>query len=154
MTRLPLVLAVVLASATVAGCGGSNSAASSTTTARPRVRRLTFHVVEHDRSLKQTGNTVTIVNDLLSHGKRIGTGQVDCVLSGRGALALCTGAATLPEGQILSDASLRIPPPVGTSIDAIVGGTGAYATARGTIDLTRHSPGGDTDVTFHVILDA
>jgi len=117
------------------------------------VHTITTSVVEHDLAIKQSGNTVTVVNELLSNGKKIGTGQVDCVLAGRAGLGLCTGAATLPQGQIVSAASLPVPPPIGTSTDAIIGGTGRYATARGTITLSRRSLTGDTTVTFHVVLD-
>jgi hypothetical protein len=59
----------------------------------------------------------------------------------------------LPAGQVLSQARLTLPP-VGTNVDAIIGGTGAYATARGTIDLVRAKPTGDTDVTFHIHVDS
>ena len=114
---------------------------------------ITLKAVEHDLSIKQSGNTVTIVNNLLSSGKKIGEGQVVCSLSGRGAVAMCLGAAVFPQGQILSDASLTLPP-VGTNVDAIIGGTGAYATARGTIDLERASPTADTSVTFHIVVDS
>jgi hypothetical protein len=114
---------------------------------------MTISVVEHDLSIKQSGDTVTVVNELLANGKKIGTGQVNCVRSGRSRLGLCTGAATLPQGQIISAASLPVPPPIGTSTDAIVGGTGQYATARGTITLSRRSLTGDTTVTFRLVLD-
>jgi len=122
-------------------------------THQAKLRTITVKAVEHDLSIKQSGNTVTIVNNLLSNGKKIGEGQVVCFLSGRGATAICLGAAVLPKGQIVSQASLTLPP-VGTNVDAIVGGTGAYATARGTIDLVRATPTADTTVTFHVVVDS
>ena len=139
----------------VAACSTSTKTTSTPISqkAKPTVRTLTFTAVEHDLSIKQSGSAVTIVNDLMSNGKKIGEGQVDCFLSGRGAAATCLGAAVLPHGQILSQASLTLPP-VGTNVDAIVGGTGAYATARGTIDLVRATPTSDTSLTFHISVDS
>jgi len=156
MTRSTWILAAILVVAFGgAGCSSAKKATSATdsTTAKPNVRTITFKAVEHDLSLKPSGNTVTIVNNLLSNGKKIGEGQVVCFLSGRGAVAMCLGAAVFADGQILSQASLTLPP-VGTNHDAIVGGTGAYATARGTIDLERASPTADTNLTFHIVVDS
>jgi len=147
--------AVLVTASCLAGCSNSSKTAAGPTTipTRSPVHTITTSVVEHDLAIKQSGNTVTVVNGLLSNGRKIGTGQVDCVLAGRAGLGLCTGAATLPQGQIVSAASLPVPPPIGTSTDAIIGGTGRYATARGTITLSRRSLTGDTTVTFHVVLD-
>jgi hypothetical protein len=157
MTRSLRVLVALLVTAVgVAACSSSTKATStpSSATSEPSVRTITLKAVEHDISIKQSGNTVTIVNDLMSNGRKIGQGQVECFLSGRGRVAMCLGAAVLPNGQILSQASLSVPPPVGKSIDAIVGGTGTYATARGTIDLQRATLTGDTDLTFHIVVDS
>ena len=156
MTRSTCMLAALLiAAAGLAACSSATktTSAPATPTTKPGVRTITVKAVEHDLSIKQSGNTVTVVNNLLSDGKKIGEGQVVCSLSGRGAVAMCFGAAVLPEGQILSQGSLTLPP-VGRNVDAIVGGTGAYATARGTIDLVRASPTADTNVTFHVVVDS
>ena len=126
-----LLSALLLGAGGLAACSSSTKATSTpgVHTTKPSVRTITVKAVEHDLSIKQAGNTVTIVNDLLSNGRKIGEGQVVCFLSGRGAVAMCLGAASLPHGEILSQASLTLPP-VGTNVDAIVGGTGAYATAR------------------------
>ena len=156
MTRSVFVLAVVVGAAGVTACSSSTKTTSTAITppTKPSVRTITVTAVEHDLSIKQSGNTITIVNNLMSNGTKIGEGQVDCILSGRRNVALCLGAAALPNGQIVSQASLPFPPPVGASIDAIVGGTGAYATARGTITLERTTLAGDTKVTFHIVVDA
>ena len=157
MTRSLRVLVILLVGAVgVAACSSSSKAVSKLSSAAtdPSVRTITLTAIEHDISIKQSGNTVTIVNDLMSNGKKIGQGQVECFLSGRGTVAMCLGAAVLPNGQILTQASLSVPPPVGKSVDAIVGGTGAYATARGTIDLERATLTGDTDLTFHIVVDS
>ena len=115
-------------------------------------KTTTIKVVEHQTSLMPAGNTLTLTNDLLQGGKTIGTNQVACFLTGPGSSAECFAASVLPKGQILSQASITIPPPTGTTSTAIVGGTGAYSTARGTIDSVRTSDSGDTAVTFHIVL--
>jgi len=157
MTRsVHALIALLVGAVGVAACSSSTKSTSTPTSpaTTPSVRTMTLKAVEHDISIKQSGNTVTIVNDLLSNGKKIGEGQVECFLSGRGRVAMCLGAAVLPNGQILSQASLSVPPPVGKSVDAIVGGTGAYAAARGTINLQRATLTGDTDLTFHIVMDS
>ncbi len=150
-----VLVVLVIGGGGIAACGGSTktTSAPTTVTTKPSVRTITLKAVEHDLSLKESGNTVTIFNNLLSNGKKIGEGQVECFLSGRGAVAMCLGAAVFPNGQILSQASLKLPP-VGTNVDAIIGGTGKYATARGTIDLVRATPTSDTNVTFHILVDS
>lgn len=154
-SRLAFLAVLLIGTGAVAGCSSSNQTASTPRpTTRAGTRTITLHAVEHDLSIKSSGSIITIVNDLLSDGHKIGEGQVECILSGRGATGLCLGAAVLPKGQILSQARLPVPPPVGTSVDAIVGGTGDYATARGTIDLARTSLTGDTNVTFHIVVDS
>ena len=150
-----VLVAFVVGVGGMAACGSSTKTASAptTVTTTPSFHTITLQAVEHDLSLKESGNTVTIFNNLLSNGKKVGEGQVECFLSGRGAVAMCLGAAVFPDGQILSDASLKLPP-VGNNVDAIVGGTGKYAGARGTIDLVRATPTADTNVTFHIRLDS
>jgi hypothetical protein len=137
----------------LAACSSSSKATPTPATAKPSIRTITVKAVEHDLSIKRSGNSVTVVNNLMSNGKKIGEGQVECFLSGRRTTAICLGAAVLPAGQILSQASLTLPP-VGKNVDAIIGGTGAYATARGTIDLVRATATDDTNVTFHIHVDS
>jgi len=54
-----------------------------TPTTRPSGHAITLSAVEHDGSIDQSGDPLTIVNDLISNGTTIGEGQVDCILSGR-----------------------------------------------------------------------
>jgi hypothetical protein len=102
-------------------------------------------------SVKPVGNTITVTNDLTQNGQKIGTNQVGCFLTGPGPLAVCTAASILPRGQILSAASIPIPPPAGDTVTAIIGGTGAYRTAQGSIDSVRTNGGTDTTVTYHIV---
>lgn len=111
----------------------------------------TITVVEHQTSVKPAGNTITVTNDLLQNGQKTGANQVGCFLTGPGTLAVCTASSVFSKGQILSAASIAIPPPTGDTVTAIVGGTGAYGTARGTIDSVRTQGSSDANVTYHIV---
>lgn len=146
------VTAAVGAAMVVAGLLAWVTTAGATTNGRgERRREETITVIETVTSVKPAGNTVTITNDLSRNGQKVGTNQVGCFLTGPGPLAVCSAASVLPRGQILSAASITVPPPPGDTVTAIVGGTGAYSTARGTIDSVRVGGSATTTVTFHVI---
>jgi hypothetical protein len=115
-------------------------------------RLVTIHVTAHQTSVKPGTSVTTITNDLISNGQTIGSQQIACVSTGPGSLAVCTAASVLPKGQLLSEASLTIPPGPGTTVTAITGGTGAYGLARGTIDSVRTSGSTDADTTYHVVV--
>jgi hypothetical protein len=151
MTRSKLLALVVAPFAVVLLAAWSSSSGTTQRTSVP-TKAVTVKVVEHQTSLMPAGNTLTLTNDLLQNGKTIGSNQVGCFLTGPGSMAECFAASVLPKGQILSQASITIPPPTGTTVTAIVGGTGAYSTARGTIDSVRTSDTSDTTVTFHIVL--
>ena len=84
-------------------------------------------------------------------GKRNGTLNVDCVVTvgGKAGLAHCEGTFTLPDGTLEGAATTSIN---GDSVDhvAILGGTGAYEGASGTI-VSAPTKTGSND-TVHVIL--
>ena len=126
--------------------------AAATRSAPTSARQLTIRAEERNTAAKPGAGILTITNDLFQNGSMVGRNQVGCFLTGPGPLAECFAASVLPKGQILSDASITIPPPVGDSVTAIVGGTGAYAGARGTIDSVRTSDTANVEVTFHVTL--
>ncbi len=147
-TKAVVAAGVALAAGVIAWV----SAAGATNNDRhhqPR-REETMTVIESVTSVKPAGNAIAITNDLSRDGQRIGTNQVGCLLTGPGPLAVCTAASVLPGGQILSAASIAIPPPLGDTVTAIIGGTGVYSTARGTIDSVRTSGSAATTLTFHI----
>jgi allene oxide cyclase len=146
MVRSRIVVLVV-----VLGSVGLFTAAATRSTSAS-ARQLTVRAEERNQAVKASGGTLTVTQDLFQNDVMVGMNQVGCFLSGPGPQAECLASSVLPKGQILSAASITVPPPVGDSVTAIVGGTGAYAGARGTIDSVRASDTSNVEVTFHVTL--
>ena len=73
-----------------------------------------------------------------SNGKRIGSDAATCVRL-FDATSLCTGIYKLPGGQVM--VQLLQPGPTGTYDQAITGGTGRFAGARGTVTVAQQSSG-------------
>jgi hypothetical protein len=126
--------------------------AAATRSTSTSARQLTIRAEERNSAVKAAAGTLTVTQDLFQNGHMVGGNQVGCFLTGPGAQAECLASSVLPKGQILSAASIAVPPPVGDTVTAIVGGTGAYAGARGTIDSVRTSASANVEVTFHVAL--
>ena len=124
----------------VVNASGSGASPSSGTALR---------VVQKQTSLHVTGNVITITDDLFSHGRKVGRDQIACVATGPGTFYECYASSLLPNGQIEGQAAID---PITTHrfTVAIVGGTGAYRTARGTIDNVDVSKT-ETDNIFHII---
>jgi hypothetical protein len=76
------------------------------------------------------GSTITFTADATANGRPIGTSQAACVIVA-GTSAQCHGTLFTRTGQIQAQGPIDIAKP--SSTVAIVGGTGAYATARGFI---------------------
>ena len=86
-------------------------------------------------------------------GARVGRVEVLCTFTafqGEGGTALCTGDFFLPAGQVLASGFLRLTEGPGHFTIPVVGGTGAYANARGFIKL-RDLAGGNSNVEFHLL---
>lgn len=89
-------------------------------------------------------------------GARIGRVEVLCTFTtfDRGAgTGLCTGSFFLPAGQVLASGFLRFTDGPGRFTIPVVGGTGAYANARGFIKI-RDIGGENSDksnVEFHLV---
>jgi len=82
-----------------------------------------------------------------ARGKVIGSDAATCVRL-FGQESLCTGAYKLPGGRLM--VQLVQPGPTGTYEQAITGGTGRFAGARGIVTVAQ-SPNGD-QFTFKVRL--
>jgi hypothetical protein len=83
-------------------------------------------------------------------GKRIGTGLGVCVLTVTKPLSgQCNDTLTLPDGQLTIQGGG--PFKERSSSRAIIGGTGAYAGARGTVEVTE-TGAYSQDATFHYSL--
>ena len=80
------------------------------------------------------GAVTTFTDDLFAHGRKVGRDQVMCVATGPGKFLECLGTDLLPKGEV---ESIGVFDPAHQSrlTVGIVGGTGAYRDARGTIDI-------------------
>jgi hypothetical protein len=122
------------------------SASGSGTT---RARGTTIRVVQKRTSFHPSGNLLTLTDNLFQHGKKIGRDQIACVHTGPGTFFECYASSLLPKGQIEGQAAVD---PIHSHrfTVAITGGTGAYRTARGTIENVDVSKT-ETDNIFHIL---
>jgi hypothetical protein len=123
--------------------------AATTITVQEKVQT----VVQDDIAPKSKAHKVSAGDRLITiqslfdvSKKRIGTLYTDCTSVGPTASfphvkLLCQTTYTLPQGQIIASGVARLDGPGGL---AIVGGTGAYAGAHGTVTLAKPAKGYDT----------
>ena len=129
-------------SAGVAFAADAPSAAGTHIVLRPQA----FHTIEAPPKRPSAGDTAITVYRVLdaTGAKRLGRAQFVCVATDAGDRhQQCTGTITLPDGQLATQGD--------ASHVAIVGGSGAYAGARGTATGQDHPD--RIDVTLH-LLDA
>jgi hypothetical protein len=93
------------------------------------------------------GGTIVLTTKETIGGRQVGTSQVACVVIA-GTAAECAATTSTSKGQIEGQGPFDINKPFGTA--AIVGGTGAYKTARGFITRRKLSATA-TEVTYHII---
>jgi len=92
------------------------------------------------------GSTVTFTANVTAKGRPVGTSQAACVIV-VGTSAQCQGTTITARGQIQAQGTIDIANPSNTV--AIVGGTGAYKSARGFI-TRRQRTAATTEETYHV----
>ena len=93
------------------------------------------------------GSTITFTAKVTARGRPIGTSQAACVIVA-GSSAQCHGTTFTGEGQIQAQGPIDIAKP--SSTVAIVGGTGAYKTARGFI-TRKQLTATTTEETYHLV---
>lgn len=89
-------------------------------------------------------------------GARVGRVEVLCTFTtfeGGVGTALCAGSFFLPAGQVLASGFLRFAEGPGRFTVPVVGGTGAYANARGYLKIRDIGPedSGNSNVEFHLL---
>jgi hypothetical protein len=154
-----LAAAAVLVAAITAGVAVASAKKGST---------LTLHLVEKDKSFKyidnppkgknvppSAGDEFVFTSDLLSKsGKNLGTLSATCTVTsgGKHSVSTCTGILSLAQGQIAAVALVPLDNTKGTDI-SIVGGTGAYMGATGTLHtVSRGQNSPYSDDTLHLLL--
>jgi len=115
--------------------------------ARSQLDRV--QLVENAPVGDSAGDMLIFTERLLDlHGRRIGSDAASCVRL-FDMTSICTGTYKLPGGRVMVD--LLQPGPAVTYDQAITGGTGRYARARGTVTVAQ-KPDGDR-FTFRIRLD-
>ena len=117
-----------------------------------------IHVVEHATTDAVTngeagdaaGNILTFANDVFDAADKhkVGTDQGYCVRMIVGESWECVWTTLLPRGQITVEGPFY---DTKDSVLAITGGTGAYANARGQMELKSRAGGTEFAFIFHVI---
>jgi hypothetical protein len=153
MKRLPLLIVGAVAASTVA------LLLAVTGSAQPQGRVI--HVIEHEvqftdvdhppkKKLSQ-GDEFAFRGKLFDTSeKRIGSSGGSCVfllVTRHHSSGQCTRVTFLPEGKISAVGGLWFRPELQTFTLPIVGGTGAYDGAEGTLVIEQHR-GGKNDLTF------
>ena len=139
----PIVAALALAGV-VAVIGSSASAqdpATRTLTFTELERGATFAHVHHDKHASSRsnlqGDVLAFANPLAdASGKRVGRQEAACVTTTaardyRRSIVSCQIGVTLADGTLTVHIMLR--PNATVATGAVIGGTGAYAGARGTV---------------------
>jgi hypothetical protein len=157
-------LVLLWAAATLAAV----TAAAVATAAPAKSSTLTLHLVEKDPSFKYIdnppkggkntppgmGDMFVFTSDMLKGGKKIGTLAATCTVTtgGKNAVSTCTGVFSLPGGEL--SAVALVPLSSNTPQDiSIVGGTGNFAGATGTLKtVSRGQNSNYSDDTIHLIL--
>jgi allene oxide cyclase len=155
MKRL-LILAVPLAATALAVSISASASGPSAPSARATT---TVSVVEHaatdvttDTGKKgdSAGDVLTFANDVYNaqDSAKVGTDEGFCVRTVKGKTYECTWTTILPGGHLAVQGPFY---DARNSTVAIVGGTGRYRNARGTMRLTSRAGGNKFAFVFHVI---
>jgi hypothetical protein len=134
--------ASVLLFGVVSGSAAVNNADNATT----------FTVVQTTTSMHvppggiSPGRTITFTANVTAKGRPVGTSQAACVIVA-GTSAQCQGTTVTRKGQIQAQGPIDLANP--SSTVAIVGGTGAYKTARGFITRKKLTAT-TTEETYHL----
>jgi allene oxide cyclase len=119
-----------------------------------------IHVIEHattdavtnhaDGDADSVGDVLTFTNDVFDkkNGAKVGSDQGYCVRMIVGQSWECVWTTFLPRGQLTVEGPFY---DTKDSVLAVTGGTGAYANARGSMELRSRAGGTEFDFIFHLI---
>jgi len=146
----PLILSIVavgaVVGASVAVAGGNDDPASTSSVIRANSQTIAADEVDTGNPGPSAGDLFVFRNRLTRGGRAFGSVEVACVFVKREDHA-CHGAATVPGGRLALSGPLSLDRP--TNAVPIVGGTGRYRNAGGTV--TARQTGENTSVlTFNV----
>jgi hypothetical protein len=139
--RLSYALAAALAAAILAVAPATAKRSDRTITIRLTSKVDQAKLVDNAPTGDSPGDVLIFTEKLFNaRGKQVGTDAASCTRL-FDASSLCTGVYKLRGGQI--HVQLVQPGPSGTYDQAITGGTGRYAGARGTVTVAQGGSGGD-----------
>jgi Allene oxide cyclase len=149
MKRLlpPLAVAAAAALAVWAATAGGSTSSSAPVHV---IEHAVSDVVSNGTTADKLGNVLTFANPVYdaANAKKVGTDSGYCVRTVKGQTWECSWTTFLPRGQITVEGPFS---DTGDTKLAITGGTGAYATTRGWMDLRYHTKKGtEFDFVFHV----
>lgn len=153
MIRLSILLVAVVAALSlwfVVPAAGS-AGASKATVIHVVERAATDAVTNGDPNNDQLGNVLTFANKVYdsANKRQVGSDQGYCVRTVVGKTWECNWTTFLKSGSITVEGKFS---DTGNTVLAITGGTGAYATARGEMDLKYHNKKGTAfDFVFHLM---
>ncbi len=138
MTRSMLVLFAVGALA-LPPVAGAAKGKERTIVIKARSKLDQARLVDSPPAGLSPGDVLIFTEQLFnSKGKRIGSDAASCVRL-FDETSICTGTYKLPGGRVM--VSLLQPGPTGTYDQAVTGGTGRYAGARGTVTVAQSTQG-------------
>ncbi len=118
--------------------GAKKARRTITLTATSKIDRV--QAVDNAPTGPSAGDMLIFTEKLFNkRGKQIGSDAASCVRL-FDATSLCTGTYKLPRGRLMVQLQ---PGPTGTYDQAITGGTGRYAGARGTVTVAQNPSVGD-----------
>lgn len=153
MIRLAILFVAVAATLSlgfVASASGS-AGASKATVIHVVERATTDAVTNGDPDNDRLGNVLTFANKVYdsANKRQAGSNQGYCIRTVVGKSWECNWTTFLKSGSITVEGKFS---DTGNTVLAITGGTGAYATARGEMDLKYHNKKGTAfDFVFHLM---
>lgn len=148
-TPLFAVAAIALLAFAAPAAGGAG--ASKATVIHVVERASTDAVTNGDPNEDQLGNVLTFANKVYdsANKRQLGSDQGYCIRTVVGKTWECNWTTFLKSGSITVEGKFS---DTGNTVLAITGGTGAYATARGEMDLEYHNEKGTAfDFVFHLM---
>lgn len=144
---VPSFAAAVVIAVSVAVASGSDKPASAAKTIHAESKTVSVEQVDNGPRGPSAGDLLVFRNQLTRAGKALGSLEVACTFVKLEDDYACHGTAFLPGGQLTLSGALSLDRP--TNVLPIVGGTGRYRRASGTV--TARQTGDDTNVlTFNV----
>lgn len=153
MIRLSILLvaAVAILLLVFAAPAAGSAGASKAKVVHVVERASTDAVTNGDPNNDQLGNVLTFANKVYNSAnkRQVGTDQGYCIRTVVGKTWECNWTTFLKSGSITVEGKFS---DTGNTVLAITGGTGAYATARGEMDLKYHNKKGTAfDFVFHLM---